>query len=378
MPQRSVQSSDPFSSERAEADALKREMTELGERLLGRAEEVVEAITARALRRRAQEGATALDRSVEESFTRLGLLSTAAVGRWLAGEPVDVASAVGEEFSRVFAQMAASNEVPLGEVVRRCRYWRDGCQLLLRESAELGLAGEDALAGACEAIQRAADRTVAQMSAIFDGERTRVKEELARRQRELSFLATHDPLTGLANRALLLGSLEGRLALAERESREVAVLFIDLDDFKLVNDALGHSAGDRLLIGVAAALRGVTRKADTLGRFGGDEFVVVADGPWPDGGPRAIADRLLSAFAEPFVVEGRARRLRITASVGLAVWTATSPVSAEHLLSNADTAMYCAKARGGGCELFEPEMQERLRGELARRWAGAVAAAGLR
>ena len=138
---------------------------------------------------------------------------------------------------------------------------------------------------------------------------------------QLQHNAFHDALTGLANRALFADRLEHALARTDRHATPVAVLFVDLDDFKAVNDGAGHSAGDQLLVAVAERLRRVLRPSDTIARLGGDEFAVLIE----DAGrrrrrPQAAADRLLAALAEPFPgpTGPPTTQVRITASVGIA------------------------------------------------------------
>lgn len=154
---------------------------------------------------------------------------------------------------------------------------------------------------------------------------------------ELRQAALHDTLTGLPNRALLLDRLQHALA---RETRSTAVLFVDLDQFKIVNDARGHAAGDELLVGVAARLRANARPADTVARFGGDEFLVVCEDVDEDGA-RDLAEGLLTALDAPFRVSGG--EVHLTASIGVALSPAPSSGA---LLSHADAAMYAAKVAG--------------------------------
>lgn len=159
---------------------------------------------------------------------------------------------------------------------------------------------------------------------------------------ELRALATHDPLTGLANRAELLAEITRAVSASQRSARSTAVLMMDLDRFKAVNDTLGHAAGDELLIAAARRLNEVVRAGDLVARLGGDEFVVVmrelAD---PSEAARA-AGRLVQAFQAPFVVGDR--ELFATASVGVAIAAPTT--RAGDLLREADTAMYAAKEAG--------------------------------
>lgn len=163
-------------------------------------------------------------------------------------------------------------------------------------------------------------------------------------ERMISHLAFHDPLTGLANRTLLRDRMQHALARTRRSGELVAVIYLDLDAFKLVNDRFGHPAGDRVLQLVATRLRGLLRPEDTLARLGGDEFVVMSDAVPSMEAALAIAERVLGALAPPF--EFDERRVEVAASVGVAVGNADD--DADRLLAHADRAMYAAKAAGGG------------------------------
>ena len=181
-------------------------------------------------------------------------------------------------------------------------------------------------------------------------ERKRAEEQLAHR-------ALHDPLTDLPNRLLLLDRLGHALARTEREGRaQVAVLFMDLDRFKVINDSLGHEAGDRLLVAVAERLKGYMRPEDTLARFSGDEFVVlVEDVESPEQAIR-VAERIHTDVLESsFVLEGR--EIYVGTSVGIALGNARTK-SAGDLLRNADMAMYRAKREGSGYSMFDPALYE--------------------
>jgi diguanylate cyclase (GGDEF)-like protein len=166
--------------------------------------------------------------------------------------------------------------------------------------------------------------------------------------------ALRDPLTGLANRVLFRDRLSHAMELHQRDDQSVAVLSVDLDDFKLVNDSLGHPAGDALLIKVADRISGCVRGVDTAARLGGDEFAVLVEG-MPDDA-RLIAFSVVRAFDQPFVIDGH--ELTIGASVGLALATADDlGLSTDALLKRADTAMYSAKrSRSGVVHTFTPEM----------------------
>ena len=162
-------------------------------------------------------------------------------------------------------------------------------------------------------------------------------------ERMISHLAFHDPLTGLANRTLLHDRLQHSLERTRRGGGMVAVVYLDLDDFKQVNDRFGHPVGDRLLQLVAARLQSLLRPEDTLARLGGDEFVVVSDRVPSLDAAMAIAQRLERALTPAFEFEGA--RVLVTASIGVAVGEAGA--DADRVLAHADRAMYAAKARGG-------------------------------
>ena len=174
-------------------------------------------------------------------------------------------------------------------------------------------------------------------------------------ENELRHQAFHDALTGLANRALFEDRLRHALAAGVRSRRPLAVLFIDLDDFKTVNDSLGHGAGDALLEHVAARIDSLVRPTDTAARLGGDEFAVLLDGVVHAQEAHGIAARILDAVDEGFVLEDR--ELRLTASIGVAL--SNSSIQADELLRNADTAMYVAKASGkNAVQAFAPSMHQ--------------------
>jgi diguanylate cyclase (GGDEF)-like protein/PAS domain S-box-containing protein len=182
-------------------------------------------------------------------------------------------------------------------------------------------------------------------------------------ERELEHQAFHDRLTGLANRALFRDRLEHALARRNRNQHPVAVLLLDLDDFKVVNDSLGHAAGDRLLVMVADRLRGRLRASDTIARLGGDEFAVLLDEPAAADEATRVAGRLIEALAAPYQLDGR--ELFVRASIGVAL-AARAGQPADELLRDADMAMYAAKARSrGGYQVFQPELHQAAIGRLA-------------
>ncbi len=179
---------------------------------------------------------------------------------------------------------------------------------------------------------------------------------------ELAHRALHDGLTGLPNRALFLDRLGQALRRSRRRDRVVAVVFLDLDRFKLVNDSLGHKAGDRLLVDVAMRLSSALRPSDTLARFGGDELTLLCEDIGDGEDARAIAQRLLETFAEPFIVQDGEAFLQ--ASIGIAL-SRDGFETPEDLIRDADAAMYRAKARGQGVELFDEAMRQDVRDRLA-------------
>jgi diguanylate cyclase (GGDEF)-like protein/PAS domain S-box-containing protein len=180
---------------------------------------------------------------------------------------------------------------------------------------------------------------------------------------ELRHQAFHDSLTGLANRALFVDRLDHALTRTRRARLGVAVLFLDLDDFKNVNDSLGHVEGDQLLVAVAERLRGVLRADATIARMGGDEFAVLVEDAVDAGAPLEIARRLLDALHEPF--ERAGSDLFIHASIGVAI-SAGARQTSDELLRNADVSMYMAKGSGKNrIELFEPSMHAAATARLA-------------
>ena len=175
---------------------------------------------------------------------------------------------------------------------------------------------------------------------------------------ELSHLAQHDFLTDLPNRVLLNDRITQAISYAARYNKELAVMFIDLDDFKRINDSLGHTSGDKLLQSVANRLVACVRRSDTVSRLGGDEFVVLLSQVEHAEDATFISKKILSSLAEPFSVDHK--YLDISASIGVSTYPDDGQ-DAESLLHKADTAMYAAKKLGrNNCQFFKPEMQARV------------------
>ena len=178
-------------------------------------------------------------------------------------------------------------------------------------------------------------------------------------EQQLHHQAFHDSLTGLPNRALFTDRLTHALSRLPRRSRSVAVLFLDIDRFKMINDSLGHDVGDQLLVEVAGRLSSCLRPSDTLARYGGDEFTILLEEPEEDGAT-LVADRILELLQLPFTLAGR----EVAASASIGIAHAPSPTG-EDPLREADLAMYRAKDRGRGrWEIFDPEMNRYARGRL--------------
>jgi diguanylate cyclase (GGDEF)-like protein/PAS domain S-box-containing protein len=216
---------------------------------------------------------------------------------------------------------------------------------------------------------RGSDGQITQISAVG-----RDVTERRRFEAELAHQATHDALTDLPNRALLLDHLELALARAQRDGHLVALLFLDLDRFKTVNDTLGHDAGDALLIATAERIREGLRPADTVARLGGDEFVVLCEDVHDEHHAVSIAQRILSVIeSTPFVIGGV--EVPTTASVGIALSPGGDAAHPEALLRDADAAMYRAKEHGRArLELFDESMRRRAaqRMQLADELAAAL------
>jgi len=200
---------------------------------------------------------------------------------------------------------------------------------------------------------------------------------LQRHQAELrlSHLAHHDKLTGLPNRALLQVRLETALRHAEKHDSGVALMFIDLDDFKLINDTLGHAAGDQVLLGFAERLGRLIRPGDTVARFGGDEFVVLLENVQGPDDATPVAERLLADLQRPFRIGSR--EVFLTVSVGIAA-SHTTGLDLDQLLRHADAAMYSAKGQGRArIEVFDRAAPDRavarlqMQGDLNRAVTGA-------
>jgi diguanylate cyclase (GGDEF)-like protein/PAS domain S-box-containing protein len=177
-------------------------------------------------------------------------------------------------------------------------------------------------------------------------------------EHQLTHQALHDPLTKIANRVLFRDRVDHALSKVRRDNSTLAVLFLDLDNFKQVNDSIGHAAGDKLLIAVAQRLQDCLRSSDTAARLGGDEFAVLVESVHSSEEAVMIAERIKSVFREPFVIDGK--EVFMGTSIGIAQ-SGPDIHSSDDLLRNADLAMYRAKNSGkGGYTVFEQQMHEAL------------------
>jgi diguanylate cyclase (GGDEF)-like protein/PAS domain S-box-containing protein len=206
-----------------------------------------------------------------------------------------------------------------------------------------------------EVVRDASGRAVRLVGTVHDVTERKALEE------QLEHQALHDPLTHLPNRRLFADRLLHALERTRRRGG-VAVLFMDLDDFKVVNDSLGHETGDLLLVVVAQRLSRCLRPEDTLARFGGDEFVVLLEDVEDPGEAVRVAERIVRELRRPFVLGGR--ELYAPASIGVS-WGDARTKSSEDLLRDADTAMYQAKREGSDYRVFDPAMYERVVRRLA-------------
>jgi len=252
--------------------------------------------------------------------------------------PQDVLPVGREELERSYDELiahpAGGADVPVGEI--KSHYiCKDGTHLPF-ESTRHVLRSED--------------------TTLIAGISRDIRARLAIEEK-VSYLAQFDALTGLPNRNLFQDRLTQAMALAKRNDWPMAVLFIDLDRFKLVNDTLGHGAGDKLLKEAAGRLRSCTRASDTVGRLGGDEFAAILSELGKPGDAGLVAQKIIDVFKRPFDLDGK--ETYVTASVGVTLYPGDSD-NAEALVVNADAAMYRAKQQGrNNYQYFTRDMNER-------------------
>ena len=262
------------------------------------------------------------------------LISNLLVARWLVtGETMTKAEAGWLELR---GRLAAAEQLSIVNVTRSYLVWRDvAIECIEGEAARLGTP-DDVLESARRAVRLAADSAIMRMARSYDEETERLRHQLADERESFRHQALHDALTGLPNRVLLHDRLQQAINAARRERRFVALLMIDLDDFKQVNDQHGHEMGDAVLRRVARCLQASVRNSDTVSRLGGDEFAVVL----PDCGRREVAQQTAAKLTEALRAPV-ADKLEVVVggSVGLALYPDDGEDS-DTLLNVADVAMY--------------------------------------
>ncbi len=353
-------------------DSSTRTAGALGLAVLARLDEVTQKVVERWDLSRRSIGSDDDDavRTDVERFTAEG---TEQICRFLvSGELTDTGGSASSAGWHV-----ANLSSTLADLLKVFLIWRDRLNGTFREEAARLGSDPDALSLAETAVCAGTDATLVQVARRCDDYRSLLQSQLEEEQTRLTHQALHDALTGLPNRVLFLERLAQSVEAASRRSIHSAVLFIDIDRFKAVNDIAGHAAGDQLLIGMARRLREVLRPADTVARLGGDEFVVLCENLYDvQKEAVAIAERICETVAQPFSAAGN--ELFTSASIGLAF---VRPGDDPHVLvARADSAMYMAKQRGRSrWEIYHPDFDERTtrRAELINGLHRAVERAEL-
>jgi diguanylate cyclase (GGDEF)-like protein len=285
-------------------------------------------------------------------------LGTELIGRWLC---TDLAATREEELalSRQ-GQQVVLMEVDLAMAVKGYLHWRDLCTAAIVEDARrLGLDAE-LVELACLVVKLSADGGLVRTVRAFDETRAVLQERLRKEQANLSHQALHDDLTGLPNRTLLADRLQRAARGAARTGSAPMLLFLDLDNFKAINDRFGHPAGDSLLMSVADRLLTLVRASDTVARLGGDEFVILAeDLEEPLTAAQSLAERIHMTMREPVLVGER----ELHTSVSIGITTVVPDADPDECLSQADAAMYRAKRSGPA----HVELYNRSIGDDSRR-----------
>ena len=327
----------------------------------------------RALMARADEVGHMVDGQFEEDLRgnayATARLGTELIGRWLATD-----RAASDEDEAVLAQQgeqAILEDAVLASVAKAYFAWRDITIAVLQEEGERLGVSEHLLTLATNVVRFSCDGSLVRIVRQFDDTRRSLQQRLNEEQARLAHRALHDALTGLPNRALLADRLRQAAASLERRGTGAVLLYLDLDNFKAINDRFGHPAGDVLLVAVASRLQALARAGDTVARLGGDEFVVLAaDLTDPEGAARSLAERIHLAMREP--VQVGERQLHTSVSIGItSVFRDSDP---EVVLAQAYAAMYQAK-RGGPAryEAYNPVIGENHRrtSQLAHELRGA-------
>jgi diguanylate cyclase len=299
----------------------------------------------RALLARADEVGRLIDERFSEDLhghafvaARLG---TYLIGRWLATD-----QAASDEDESVLAQqgeLILTEEAVLASVAKAYFAWRDITQVVIEdEGRRLGVS-EELVTMATTVVRLSCDGSLVRVVRQFDDARRSLQRRLGEEQANLAHRALHDHLTGLANRTLLIDRLSQTASTMVRRQTSAMLLFLDLDNFKAINDRFGHAAGDSLLIEVAARLQSLVRTGDTVARLGGDEFVVLAqDLDGTEAAAQSLAERIHLAMRAPVPLGER----QLFTSVSIGISPITQDIDPEICMAQADAAMYQAK-RGG-------------------------------
>jgi diguanylate cyclase (GGDEF)-like protein len=279
--------------------------------------------------------------------------ATVLVARWLVSSirPDDAEMT----WTSMRGRLAAEEGLSIINIARGYLAWRDTAVEILIEEAQRLHTPSTVLAEALGAARSSCDVGLMRMNAEFDRQLRIVSEERKRLEDQLRHQAFHDALSGLPNRALFMDRLTHAMERHARDEATVAVLVIDVDDFKAVNDSLGHLVGDQLIAEIGRRLQFTVRSADTVARFGGDEFAVLLENVASISTVIETTQRILAAFDTQFQLGERS--MPVTASIGLAMATVDTD-GPDGVVHNADIAMYVAKARGKArYVLFAPGMQ---------------------
>jgi diguanylate cyclase (GGDEF)-like protein len=342
---------------------------ELGAALGARADDIVEQIVARWGRGRSGTGPPGA--SAEADVRRVTRAGTLAIADFLVtGRPVTATRAEVWDWT---GEAPFHRGITLSEVTKLYLFWRQVCTGAIREIGAAMSLPEEIVDRAVAAVRDGADSSLVRMAKRFEATHHQLETELEEHQARLEHQALHDPLTGLANRVLLLDRLDHAL---QRSTRRPAyrptVLFMDLDHFKSINDASGHSIGDQVLVAVGARLTALVRPSDTVARLGGDEFVVLCEEIGDPAQAVALAERIAAGLAEPFPIGSREAFVAVSIGVGCA----SDGDDAEAVLGRADQAMYRAKQLGRGrVVVYDPSIdrQAARRAELASELHRALA-----
>ena len=308
----------------------------LGTALIARADDVAAGVLARVW----PSGTDEVDPEGLHTVVDADRAGTRLIGRWLTG-----GAHMDEDERRRFGGLGGMiDRLSLDELVKAYLAFRDVLLTVLDEEATRLETPPDLVAEVAGVVSRSNDGSLVRMSRRFEHERQRLHEALDAERAKLANQLLHDALTGLPNRVLLFDRLQHALRVAARGERMLAVLFVDLDGFKGVNDRYGHEAGDQLLVAVGGRLCDATREGDTVARLGGDEFVVLCEDIDDATEPVEIAERIIASLKQPLDLPGG--QVSVSGSVGIAVAGGTD--GASELLVRADFAMYAAKQRGPG------------------------------